>query len=448
MTRAVLRGQPAGGFAYLATMVRGARKEAPGRVLLLDGGDIFQGTPIGNETRGDAVVECMRSIGYHAAALGNHEFDFGIPNMLRLVKSARFPVLAANMSGEVGDVKPYVVITPPNLKCRVAIIGLIARDTPQITSPAVGRTYRFADPVATAKKLVTEIDADLFVIVSHCGRDVELALAKAIPKLAVVLGGHSHTPVTQKIGNVTVLQTHAKTLSLGRVDLTLDPDGWKILKSSAKLLPVDPATTPADPRVQTIIDKHGKALSEKLKRVIGVLTEPARRRRGKSSSSAGNWMADVVRAVGKAEVGFTNKGGLRADIEAGKVTLADIYRLMPFENSVVTMLLKGSDIRALIQQHMSGRHGLEWSGMRVDLDERGAPEIQIDGKPLRDGSLYRVATNSFLSWGGDGFGAFADGTSRRSTGVKLRDAMVADLAKRTPFTPPKAPRFSAERALR
>ena len=102
--RAVLRGKPAGGFAHLATMVRAVRKEAPGRVLMLDAGDIFQGTPIGNETRGDAVIECMNALAYHAGALGNHEFDFGIPNMLRLVKRADFPVLAANMTGEMGAV--------------------------------------------------------------------------------------------------------------------------------------------------------------------------------------------------------------------------------------------------------------------------------------------------------------------------------------------------------
>ena len=234
--------------------------------------------------------------------------------------------------------------------------------------PAVGRAYKFADPIATTKRLVREIKADLYIVVSHCGIDVEKKLAESVPQLALVVGGHSHTPITHTFGTVLVSQTHAKSLSLGRVDIELDPDTWKVLKARATLLPVDPQTTPADPAVKAVIDKHRAVLGKKLQEVLGTLTEPARRKRGKFSSTAGNWMTDVIRDVGKAQIGFTNKGGLRADLEAGKVTLSDVYRLMPFENVVVSMDLTGSDVRSLILKHLSKRHSLEWSGMRVRIN--------------------------------------------------------------------------------
>jgi 2',3'-cyclic-nucleotide 2'-phosphodiesterase (5'-nucleotidase family) len=446
--RAVLRGKPAGGFAHLATMVRAVRKEAAGRVVLLDAGDIFQGTPIGNETRGDAVIECMNALAYHAGALGNHEFDFGIPNMLRLVKRADFPVLAANMTGEMGAIKPWVILRPKGLDCRIAVIGLITDSTPDITSPAVGRAYKFADPIATTKRLVREIKADLYIVVSHCGIDVEKKLAESVPQLALVVGGHSHTPITHTFGTVLVSQTHAKSLSLGRVDIELDPDTWKVLKAQATLLPVDPQTTPADPALKAVIDKHRAVLGKKLQEVLGTLTEPAQRKRGKFSSSAGNWMTDVIRDVGKAQIGFTNKGGLRADLEAGKVTLADVYRLMPFENVVVSMDLTGSDVRSLILKHLSKRHSLEWSGMRVRIQRDRNPEITVAGKPLDDAATYRVATNSFLAWGGDGFTTFKRGMNRRNSGVLLRDAMAEDLRRRVSYAPPREPRLVAEKPPR
>ena len=113
--RAVLRGKPAGGFPHLVTMVRQIRAEAEkegAKVLLFSAGDIFQGTPVGNETRGDAVIECMREVGYDAMALGNHEFDYGVDNMLRLAKAAPFPVLAANMGGLEGTA--LAAWTPPS----------------------------------------------------------------------------------------------------------------------------------------------------------------------------------------------------------------------------------------------------------------------------------------------------------------------------------------------
>ena len=131
--RSVLRGRPAGGYAHLAALVHAIRREGP-PVLLLDCGDIFQGTPVGNETRGDAVIDCMNLLGYDAGALGNHEFDYGFRNMARLVQRANFPVLAANVSG-ARVLKPYVVIGPPRAPCRVAVIGLLTPGTPSITTP-------------------------------------------------------------------------------------------------------------------------------------------------------------------------------------------------------------------------------------------------------------------------------------------------------------------------
>jgi 2',3'-cyclic-nucleotide 2'-phosphodiesterase (5'-nucleotidase family) len=456
--RAVLRGKPAGGFPHLVTMVRNIREQAAregAKVLLFSAGDIFQGTPVGNETRGDAVIACMRLAGYDAMAVGNHEFDYGVENMFRLAKAAPFPVLAANMGPIEGtSVAAWTKIEAPDAPCTIAVIGLITPMTPLITSPAVGERFKFADPVATARGLVKEIDADLHFVLSHCGRDVELRIAREVEGVALVAGGHSHTPVQRVIGTVPYVQTHGKSYTLGRVDLWLDPDGWKVLRAKTALLPVDPSEHAADPEVQAIVDRYGKVLEKKLAVVVGELAAPARRARGLFSSSAGNWMADVVRDVGRAEIGITNKGGIRTDLEPGKVTMGDVYRLMPFENTIVTMKLTGADVRKLVERHVGlggevRAPGLEWSGMRVVLKSpREIQAILVGGAPLDPERTYLVATNSFLSWGGDGFEAFRRGAGRAETGVLFRDALAADLRKRSPVKPPAERRIVVAVAAR
>jgi 5'-nucleotidase/UDP-sugar diphosphatase len=450
--RPFLKDQPAGGYAHLATMVRAARREAAeakASFLLLDAGDIFQGTPIGNETRGEAVVEAMNTLDYDAMEVGNHEFDYGVSNLVRLVHRAKFPVLAANLSG-VRDVKPFVLLAPPRVPCRIAILGLITTETPRITAAGATRGVRFSDPVATTRDLMKEVPADLYIVLSHLGRDDDLKLAAEVPGIALICGGHSHTPCNEKVGETLVLQTHSHGLSLGRADLVLDRDGWKVAESKGQLLAVDPRSAPADAAVAAVIEKYGKDLDRKLDEVVGELATPAHR----DDSTAGNWMADVIRAVGKAEIAFTNRGGIRADLEKGKVTRADCYRMMPFENDVVAMDLSGAEIRELLDRHFgkaSSPYRLEWSGLVVDVE--GAPgggyrvvAVEANGKPLDPKRTYRVATNGFLATGGDGFTTFRRGRNVEHTGVLIRDALAQDLLDRSPVTPPAEARVRVREA--
>ena len=439
--RPFLRSQEAGGFAHLATMVRAVRTEAEktgASVLLLDGGDIFQGTPIGNLSKGESVVEAMNALGYDAMALGNHEFDFGFGNMLALVQRARFPVLAANMAG-VKIVKPYVVFAPPKTPCRVCVIGLITPSTPTITTRGAVGPATFADPVPVVKALRREVEADLFIVVDHLGRDEELALAREVPGLAAVCGGHSHTPFVQKVGDTICVQTHTRALSLARIDLDLDPDGWTVLRASAQLLPVDPKSVAPDPAVQAVRDRYGKEVAAEFGKVVGVLAAPLRKERGYRSSTPGNWMADVIRRTGEAEIGFMNKGGIRTDLEAGEITYADVFRLMPFDNAILSMDLTGAQVRALLERHATVPV-LEWSGLDVEIehdgDARRLGRVEVNGAPLVDAKTYRVATHGYLAGGGDGFEMFREGRAIRETGILTRDALAADLKERSPLTPP------------
>ncbi len=444
--RAVLRGKPAGGFAHLAAMVKAIRREER-PTLLLDAGDLFQGTPVGNETRGDAVIDALNALHYDAAAVGNHEFDFGVKNLARLVKRARFPMLAANLSGRgLGMIRPYVVFAPPKVPCRIVVVGLITPDTPSVTTADLSGNVKFSRPARVLKAIVREAEADLVFVVSHLGHKADIALAKTVPQVALIVGGHTHTPFGKRVGDTWIVQTHARGISLGRVDLELRRNPWRIEKARLRLLAVDPRATPADPKMQSVIDGHARGLRERLARVVGRLAAPARRSPGLGSSTAGNWLADVLRRAGKADIGIMNKGGIRCDLEAGPVTAGDCYRLMPFDNTVVVLEMTGADLLALAKRHFAfgGYPALEWSGLKMTARQRGKrvilEEITVADKALDNERVYKVATNSFLSRGGDGFGRFAKAKRRTDTRQSMRDAIAADLAAHSPVRPPEEQR--------
>ena len=387
----------------------------------------------------------MNALGYDAVAVGNHEFDYGLKNLLRLAERSRFPWLAANLSGRRGpfkQIKPYVVFAPPRTPCRVAVIGLITPATPYITTPNLGDSVRFADPIATTRSLLKEIDADLYILVTHLGYTEDRKLAEASPELALIVGGHSHTAMSTTVNGVRIVQTRGKGIVLGRVTLELDRKTWKVLDSRADKTPVDPSATDPDPAVQRVISDYEKNLGAKLQRVLGKLTAPLRRNRSFFTSTAGNWMSDVIRKAGGAQIGFMNKGGIRCDLEAGEITFEDIYRLMPFDNTVVSMDLTGAQVKSIARQALKpGRYpGLEWSGIEIEASKQGSGfeivAIRVAGEPLEDTKTYRVATNSFVAAGGDGYSWFKQGKKTARSGRLLRDVLAEALSSGSPVTPP------------
>lgn len=205
-----------GGLVRRATMVEEFRRESPG-LLLVDCGDFSQGTPYYNLFRGEVEVKMMNEMKYDAVAIGNHEFDFGLDNMVRLFRLAEFPIVCANYGVEgtvlAGLVKPYVVLERDGL--RIGIFGLSPKMAGLVQADKCeGVTYK--DPVATANevaaKLKKEEKCDVIVCLSHLG--IEKDRTRLIPKtrnIDVVLGGHSHTLMKE---SQVALNPDGKSVSL------------------------------------------------------------------------------------------------------------------------------------------------------------------------------------------------------------------------------------------
>lgn len=434
-----------GGYWRLERYVEERRRELGDRVWVTDGGDWFQGTPEGNDDRGLSVAACFDRLGLTASVVGNHEYDFGERSLIDVIARCAHPVLAANVFERGAPrlrpyVRPYVVKTVaprshPDRPLRIAIVGLTTEDTPRLSTGPFGNA-EFRDEVETLRALqpVLEREADVVVLLTHCGLRRDRELARRFPHVALILGGHSHTALRRPVveSGVTIVQSGSSGTALTRieVDLAVDPPAFEIL--STRLVVLD---MPGEPSADTdeFLQRVFAHIGAKWDQPIGEVRGAADTRRGAGSTPAGNLVAALIREAGGADVGLTNKGGLRSTLRPGPVTRRQVFELLPFDNTVVTVEMTGARLRALLAAGLAGsRRPLEIDGAtyryRVQAGVRELGEVFVGGKPLEAERTYLVATNSFLAGGGDGLEELVTARRVREEPAYLRDLVLRRLA--------------------
>lgn len=474
------QGACQGGTARLAFAIANerARAAAEGRqVLLLDAGDQFMGSLFYTHWRGEAERRVMAALAYDGMTLGNHEFDHGPGTIARFVGAAPFPVLAANLDAReepslAGLVRPWAM-----LRGGIAVIGAVTAETPRISSP--GPRLRFGNEtqsLAAAAAEARAAGARAVIALTHVGFARDQAIAGAVPGLAAVVGGHSHTllsnsdraavaryphPVTAPGGRaVPVVQAGANNRHLGRLDLDLDGEG-NVLAAWGDAMPLAFAD-PTDPAMEALVAALAEPLSALRARVVGeaaasLFHDSCRR----EECAIGNAIADAMLAAarpGGAEIAIQNGGGIRAGLAAGPITWADILSVVPFSNTLATMRLSGADIRAALENGLAmaetgaGRFP-QVAGLRLAWNPAAPPGARIamlslvgaDGSlaPIEDGRLYGVVTNNFLRTGGDGYTAFRDrAVDPYDQGPLIEEVLEAWLAANRPLAPARDGRIA------
>ena len=429
-----------GGAAAMAGFVqreRAAAAIAGRRVVVTDAGDWYQGTLEGNESKGLLTVQFLARLQPDAVVLGNHEFDFGADNVRRLLAAAPFPVLGANVrtAGPAprqpwDTVRPFVVLDVHGL--RVVVLGLITRDTKAVSTGPFGDAV-FDDETTAVRAALPAARAagDVVVLLTHCGVECDRELARAFPEIPLILGGHSHTGLLEPLheGTTWIVQTHGKGSEIYRVAAHADAATKTLRPLRGELVELDPQHHPDDLATTAWFTDATKDLAAHWDAVIGTLDVPPYEDRGARSTPAGNLVADAFRSAANAQVGITNKGGLRTRLQAGPLTRRQVYELLPFDNTLVSMTLTGAQLRAVLQGSLGkDRRPVEIGGGSYRYTERSGErvlvDVTVDGAPLDDGKAYRVATSSFLARGGDGLSAFARGTDVKDHGVLLRDVLL------------------------
>ncbi len=442
-----------GGYAIFVSWLEGVRRENEEKdipTLVLDAGDLFMGTVEGNLTRGRAVVRLMNRAGYDAAAVGNHEFDFGFFNFYQMAREADFPFLSANIlrkeSGEAPEfIQPFLVREYDGLK--VGVIGVTVDETPELTTVGNVSPIVFRNPAESIRPYVRKLrgeGADLLIVLSHLGLEEDRKLAAAVEDIDLIIGGHSHDllakPIRAGSRPTLIVQAGSYGRFAGRLDLRVDTGDNRISGHRAEIFVNRQYSRPADLPTNQLLAEIREEVGGEYDQVVGIALQDIVSA-DNEGSPLGNLIADAMRKKVGADAAFQNPYGIRADLLRGPVTRRDIFTMLPFDNSIVTMDLTGRQIRQLLEQSLTLKKGLlQISGLRVEYsperpEGRRVISVGIGEDPLEEETGYRVATNVFLAGGGDYFSTFTGGVNRRDSGVLLRDAVAEYVSLNTPLHP-------------
>ena len=453
-------GKPVGGAAVVAAYVDAERRKAQGPVLVLGGGDMMQGSAISNLSMGAAVIDFMNEVGFDACAIGNHEFDWGVGVLKARMKQASFPFLAANIfsGGETKRAEwalPYAIVLKGNLK--VGIIGIITEDAPVVINPKSIEGLKFVPPSQIVNSIAGELrkeGAKVVVVLAHIGGSQEkdgkvtgpiADLASKLVGVDAVLGGHSHTVVSGTVNSLPVMISGANGIRLGVMHLRVDA-----CKGGSSLIDENVQSTFAEAvepnkAVAGIVESFRKKYAAQLDKTIGVATEPITRGRGEGA--LGNLICDIMRDAVDAQISFENSGGIRVDLDKGPITGGIVYRMLPFDNTIVTMYLTGKQVKEALEEGTGERSLVQSSGLHYtykpsDPQGQRIKSISLEnGEPISPAKLYLVATNDFMANGGDRFTVFKEGTKIKNTQILLRDAVIswieARQAANQEISPPK-----------
>ncbi|MCW2715411.1 MAG: 5-Nucleotidase domain protein [Frankiales bacterium] len=493
----------AGGVAYLADHLDRLRDDAR-HSLTVAAGDMVGASPLTSALFHDEpTIEALDLLGLDVTAVGNHEFDEGVEELLRLqeggchpidgcqtghrFRGADFPYLAANVVDRVTGrpiLPPYEIQKVKGVK--VGFIGMTLEGTDQIVSPSGIANVRFLDEAETANRYVAELKSkgvESIVVLLHEGAtqapdptfqnslydDCDnlngplVDIVKAFDdEIDVVISGHTHQAYNCSGASEIDGKLVTSAASFGRIvtdlRLTLDRRTKDVLVARAENVVV--SRDSADPELQELVDYYKAKAAPLADRQVGQITESITRT-GTDDTPLGNLIADSqlaatsTAATGGAVAAFMNPGGVRADLSyvpvpggtdaPGVVTYGEAFTVQPFANLLVTKTLTGQQVLDLLNQQVTLRRFLQPAGITWAYGPAGTTVnpagVVIAGKPLDLAARYRITMNSFLADGGDGFSVFTLGTDTLVGGIDL-DAFTAYLESRTaPIAPPATDRI-------
>ncbi len=441
------------GAAKIAQYLKDRKAQNPKGTLILSAGDMFQGSPDSNLLYGKTVVEVMNAIGFDAMTLGNHEFDWGVPILKERIAQSNFSYISANIfdkkTGKLVDfLKPYIIFERDGIK--IAVIGLTTPETAYKSSPKVMSDYAFEDPIKSINSLLPELKkqgADVIVVLSHMSSFVDretgqitgevVDLAKNTQGIDGIISGHSHQMVHNTVNGVPIVQASYFGRAIGQLNFTVEKSTKQIIMSRADttLLPFEGLA--ADAEVKAIIDKAETEIAPIKNVILGkTVGELSHDRDAQAVSILGQWTADTMREVAKADIAFQNAGGIRTSIPAGDITMGKLYEVFPFDNTLVTVEMTGAQVMQVLQYGIMNPKVsmVQFSGIKVIYDGGQAEGQRIlatlpDGKPLELTKTYKVVTNDFMAAGGDNFAMFKDGKKQTDIYIPLRDIFVMAIQK-------------------
>ena len=485
---------PAGGSETMATLVK-QLAEGHKNTIFVAAGDLIGASPLLSAMFHDEpTIESLSMMGLAMSAVGNHEFDEGKDELMRMqnggchpvdkclgphpFQGAKFHYLAAStIDRATGKTMfpPYEIREFEGIP--VAFIGLTQKGTAEVISPAAASGLEFRDEAETVNALVPKLKArgvEAIVVLIHeggfpagdynecpgiSGPIVDI-VKKFDPAVHVVIGGHTHRAYVCRIDGRLVTSADKFGTLVTAIDLQLDRQSRDVISAHAENVIVRTGAIAKDPEQTALIEAYEKATAPIVNRRAGFVTQTLSRVPNAAGESAlGNVIADAQLAAtsgdagGGAVIAFINPGGIRTDIvkrDGGAVTFADVFASQPFRDQLVTLTLTGAQIKDMLEQQWSDPErprilavsrgfSYSWDAARPFGERVIAASMMLNGKPVDPAASYRVTVNDFLALGGDGFTVLKQGSSPQF-GIYDVEALFAYFQANEPITPPATDR--------
>ncbi len=470
-------GECFGGIARLATAIETKRAELDGQnVVLLDAGDQFQGSLFYTEYRSEIISEFANKLGIELMAVGNHEFDDGPEELAKFIDAIEFPIISGNtnVTNEpllAGKFEGTHVLEIGGEK--IGFVSALAEDTDETSSP--GDNVEFEDTITSLRTQVDALTAagiNKIIALTHVGYTQDLEIAANVPGIDVVVGGHSHTVLSNTAENaagpyptlvnnpegveVPVVTAGSYAKYLGELKVTWNDDGVVVSAEGEPLL-IDASIEPNAEYAARLAELEAP-LQELMAKVVGTGTEAIEGSREVCRAmecAMGNLVADAMLdrvADQGVMIAIQNGGGLRATIDAGEITMGEVLTVLPFSNTLATVDISGADVIDALENGVSdvengaGRFpqvaGLKYTAdLTKPAGERISDVMVGSGDnfaPIDEEATYTIVTNNYMRGGGDGYGTFAEGEKAYDFGPPLEQVLadyIAELGgEYTPYT--------------
>ncbi|GAM12029.1 bifunctional 2',3'-cyclic-nucleotide 2'-phosphodiesterase/3'-nucleotidase [Mesobacillus selenatarsenatis] len=448
----------AGGVDYLAAYLKKHEAENPENTLMLHAGDaVGASSPVSALLQDEPTINIMNKLGFDVGTVGNHEFDEGVAEMLRLINGgshpktvdkygvfggADFSYVAANVVDEKTNepiLDPYVIKEVSGVP--IGFIGIAYSDTPSIVTPSGVAGVKFTDEVEAINKYAAELKeqgVEAIVVITHNPAKSDsdgsnpteelVEIAKNVDdEVDVMFGGHNHQYTNTIVDGKLLVQSYSYGTAFSDVDLLIDPVTKDIKKKTAAIVNVARDGITPDPEIKAILDNYiadvAPILNEKIGTTPGFISREAN---AHGESAMGNMVADAMRWKTGTDFAFMNSGGVRSDIDAGEITWKEAFTVQPFGNDLVKMEVTGAQIKTLLEQQWGSKvRIMPISGLKVTYDDTRAAGDRIvsivknDGTPVAPGETYSITVNNYMADGGDGYAILAT--------IKDRTVDVVDL---------------------
>jgi len=431
-------GTRVGGLAERLTLIKNLREEATAKCdlcLLFDAGDISSGTLFSDTFDAEPDWKVFGKF-YDGLAPGNHDFDFPLDGLLRFIDLFKVPVLSANIFDRRTDTllfPPYKIFRKDGWS--IAVIGISHPDTPIISTLGNDDRLDFRSAAEAAGFYVKNLrhENDMVIILSHWGKN-DVQLAQKVEGIDLIIGGHSHSPFEMplKRNGTLIVNAGYGGCYVGQMSLLLRRKGRSVdlEMTDYELIPV-PADIPPDQEVQSILKPYLDAFGDQGLTIVGEAGDSFLRiplSGSFSSSNLANLVSDAFRFVSGADFAFVNRGGLRADLDKGPVTVDDLHAVLPFDNTLIVFEILGSQVLDIIEDMSSG--SIEENGLLLPsnllITRLGSGQSDVrsgSGEPLIPDKLYRLAVGSFIARGGDSHKIFPNLQKKYDTMIRTSEAL-------------------------